>query len=383
MVRILGSRNIDVDLARRAYQRLEFSRSELTGSVGDLVTTLPIVVGLAALTDISLPHVLLVFGVFQLVWGIIYGLPLSVEPMKALAALAIAGSLSYPELAVAGVLLGGILVVLGVSGTLTTVERWIGKPVVRGVQLAVALLLFGTGIDLAVDGPLLAALGVMIAATTFVVGYKKASAVTVLIVGGIIAISTTGLPAPSLPGLPPTPPVGAGLTIRTIDGVVAQLAVTLGNAAIATSLLVSELFNRDISADRLTRNMGVMNLVAVPLGGIPMCHGCDGVAAAHAFGARTGGANIIQGVGFIIVALFAGAAFVVAFPVPILGVLLGIVALELARTTRETEVIWLTVGVGVIGAAVNVALGLIGGALVYQWLRRTNRIDMVKESETR
>lgn len=164
--------------------------------------------------------------------------------------------------------------------------------------------------------------------------------------------------------------------MRTIDGVVAQLAVTLGNAAIATSLLVAELFERDVSADRLTRNMGVMNLVAIPLGGIPMCHGCDGVAAAHAFGARTGGANVIQGAGFVFVALFAGAAFVMAFPVPILGVLLAIVALELARTTRETEVIWLTVGVGVIGAAVNVALGLIGGALVYQWLRRTNRIDM-------
>ena len=359
-----------------AYQRLEFSRSELTGSVGDLVTTLPIVVGLAALTDISLPHVLLVFGIFQIIWGVAYGLPLSVEPMKALGALAIAGSLSYSELALAGVVLGGLLVVLGVTGALTIVEQWIGRPVVRGVQLAVALLLLEAGVTLSFDGPVLAGLGVLIAATMVALGYKKASAVAVLGVGVMIGLSTTGLPAPSLPGLPPTPSIGAGFTIGTIDGVVAQLAVTLGNAAIATSLLVAELFERDVSAGRLTRNMGVMNLVAIPLGGIPMCHGCDGVAAAHAFGARTGGANVIQGIGFVFIALFAGAAFVMAFPVPILGVLLAIVALELARTTRETEVIWLTVGVGVIGAAVNVALGLIGGALVYQWLRRTNRIDV-------
>lgn len=376
MVRLFDQESTGVTPIRHAYQRLEFSRSELTGSIGDLVTTLPIVVGLAALTDISLPHVLLVFGIFQIIWGVAYGLPLSVEPMKALAALAIAGSLSYSELAIAGVVLGGLLVVLGVTGALTTVERWIGRPVVRGVQLAVALLLLETGVALTLDGPVLAGFGVLIAATMVALGYKKASAVVVLGVGVMIGLNTTGLPAPTLPGLPPTPSIRAGFTMRTIDGVVAQLAVTLGNAAIATSLLVAELFERDVSADRLTRNMGVMNLVAIPLGGIPMCHGCDGVAAAHAFGARTGGANVIQGAGFVFVALFAGAAFVMAFPVPILGVLLAIVALELARTTRETEVIWLTVGVGVIGAAVNVALGLIGGALVYQWLRRTNRIDM-------
>lgn len=55
---------------------------------------LPLVVALALLTQVSLPHVLVAFGVFQIVWGVRYGLPISVEPMKALAALAIAGALS-------------------------------------------------------------------------------------------------------------------------------------------------------------------------------------------------------------------------------------------------------------------------------------------------
>jgi hypothetical protein len=357
------------DGIRRAYQRFDFSRSEITGSVGDLVTTLPLVVALAALTDISLPHVLLVFGVFQIIWGVVYGIPLSVEPMKALTALAIAGSLSYSELAVAGVLLGIILIALGATGVLTAIERWIGRPVVRGVQLAVALLLLETSVSLALDGPLLAGVGVVITVCLFGLGYYKASAGAVFAVGGAIAVSTVGLPTVSVPGIPPTPPFGAGLTFSTLDGVVAQLAVTLGNAAIATSLLIADLFDQDVSADRLTRNMGLMNLTAIPLGGIPMCHGCDGVAAAHTFGARTGGANIIQGLGFIIVALFASVTFVTAFPLPILGILLGIVALELSRATHESNSPWLTVGVGVVGATVNVALGLIAGAFVYWWLR--------------
>lgn len=357
------------DGIRVACQRFDFSRSEITGSVGDLVTTVPLIIALTALTDISLPHVLLVFGVFQIIWGVVYAIPLSVEPMKALAALAIAGSLSYSELAIAGMVLGIVLIGLGAAGVITTIERWIGRPVVRGVQLAVALLLLETGISLALDGPLLAGVGVVITVGLFGLGYYKASAVAVLAVGGAIAVSTVGLPTVSVPGIPPTPAFGTGVTLSTLDGVVAQLAVTLGNAAIATSLLIADLFDQDVSADRLTRNMGLMNLTAIPLGGIPMCHGCDGVAAAHAFGARTGGANIVQGLGFIIIALFASAAFVTAFPLSILGILLGIVALELARTTHETNSPWLTIGVGVIGATVNIAFGLIAGALIYQWLR--------------
>ena len=348
------------------FKNLDFSCSEITGSVGDLVTTLPLIVALGALTDISLPHVLLVFGVFQIIWGIVYGIPLSVEPMKALSALAIAGSLSYSELAIAGVILGIVLIALGASGVLAAIERWIGRPVVRGVQLTVALLLFNTGVSLALDGPLLAGVGIVITVCLVGLGYYKTSAMAVFAVGGVIAASTVGLPTISVPGVPPLPPFRTGFTPNMFDGVVAQLAVTLGNAAIATSLLITDLFNQDVSADRLTRNMGLMNLVAIPLGGIPMCHGCDGVTAAHTFGARTGGANIVQGFGFIIVSLFASSTFLTAFPLPILGILLGVVALELSRTTHESSSPWLTVGVGIIGATVNVALGLIVGALVYQ-----------------
>ncbi len=68
----------------RSGSDLEFSASELAGALGDSVTVLPLLVALGATTSVSLPHVLVGFGVFQIVWGVYYGLPLSVEPMKAL-----------------------------------------------------------------------------------------------------------------------------------------------------------------------------------------------------------------------------------------------------------------------------------------------------------
>lgn len=92
--------------------RLEFDRRELTGEIGDSVTVIPLIVALALLTEVSLPHVLVGFGVFQVLWGVAYGLPISVEPMKALAALAIAGALTYAELALAGLALAIVLLAI-------------------------------------------------------------------------------------------------------------------------------------------------------------------------------------------------------------------------------------------------------------------------------
>ena len=175
----------------------ELRRGDFTGAIGDTITTLPLLVALALLTPISLPHVLIAFGVFQIVWGGWYGLPISVEPMKALAALAIAGGLSYAELSLAGIVLGALLLAIGLTGTLGVVERWIGEPVVRGIQLAVALLLFETAIDLAVVDVTMAAVGVFVAAVVVVVGYRRSSAIAVLVVGVAIAIASAGVGPPA------------------------------------------------------------------------------------------------------------------------------------------------------------------------------------------
>ncbi|UPM44872.1 putative sulfate/molybdate transporter [Halocatena salina] len=66
---------------------VRFSGGGFTGAIGDSVTVIPIVVASATLTELSLPHLLLGFVAFQIVWRPYYGLPMPVEPIKALAAL--------------------------------------------------------------------------------------------------------------------------------------------------------------------------------------------------------------------------------------------------------------------------------------------------------
>ncbi|PAU83055.1 sulfate transporter [Halorubrum salipaludis] len=353
---------------RRDETGVDFGRGALTGAIGDSITVIPLVVALALLTDVSLPHALAGFGVFQVVWGVRYGLPISVEPMKALAALAIAGALTYAELALAGLVLGVLLLAIGLSGTLARVERWIGEPVIRGVQFAVGLVLLETGIDLAIADPVLAAAGVAIAAAAALAGHGKASALAVAVVGIAVALVTAGVPAPRWPGAPPglsLAVLSGAVTRNTADGIAAQLAMTIGNAALATSLLFADLFDAEVTPDELSATMGATNLLAVPLGAIPMCHGCDGVAGKHAFGARTGGANVVLGVGYLAAVPFATPALLDAFPVAMLGALLAIVAVSLARNALDSENVALSVAIGLVALATNLGVAFLLGIVAH------------------
>ncbi len=349
---------------------VQFDAGELTGALGDSITVLPIVVSLALVTPLSLPHALVGFGVFQILWGLVYGIPLSVEPMKALAGLAIAGAVSFGELVAAGLLAGIVLLLAGRFGWIGVIERAVDLPVVRGIQLAVALLLGVTGVRLALESPLVAAAATVVVVLVAFAGYRNASALVVLALGGLAAVAIAGIPSPTLPDAVAFAGGGPTLSFGALEGAVAQLAMTVGNAAVATALLCSDLFDRDVSADRLAESMGVMTLAALPIGGLPMCHGSGGLAGKHAFGARTGGANVILGVGYLGLALVAGV--LLAFPMAMLGVLLVLVGVELARTALSGEDRLLVVAVGVLGAVVNIGAAFVAGAVAARALRKSD-----------
>lgn len=347
-----------------------FVSREVTGAIGDSVTVLPIVVAVAALTDLSLAVMLIWFGIFQLVWGLYYGLPLSVEPMKAVAALLLAGVITTGEFLVAGVLAGGVLLLLGTTHTLDRLDPHIGMPVIRGIQLAVALLLLQTGVELGLSNPLVAGGATVVALTVVAAGYRNLSALVVLVAGGLLVSLQTGLPAMSQPAIE----FGASLsssavTMRSVEATVAQLAMTIGNAAVATSVLLHDFFDREVSPDELSTSMGVMNLVAIPAGGLPMCHGSGGVAGKYAFGARTAVANVVLGIVYVGIAL-AAVGLVAAFPLSMLGVVLVMVAIQLGYAGLQTTQRGFVIGVGLLGAFVNVGVAFVVGTGLYLLLTR-------------
>ncbi|MFC5367254.1 putative sulfate/molybdate transporter [Salinirubrum litoreum] len=367
------------DLARPAETTVAFSRSEAAGAIGDSVTVLPLVVAVGALTELSLAVALGWFGLCQIVWGLYYGVPISVEPMKALTALLLAGTVTTDEFLLAGLVVGLVLLVVGATGTLGRIGDYVGTPVVRGVQFGVALLLLETGLHIGLGDPRLAGLGVVAAGGLAALGRGKLTALAVLVVGGLVAVLSPGgvvpvdlggLSAPSLdtPGTPALPSFTlptTGLSVAAAEAVLAQVAMTVGNAALAASILLADYFDREISADDLSISMGQMNLTAVPFGALPMCHGSGGIAGKYAFGARTAGANVLLGLGYLAVAVWA-AGLVAAYPVSMLGVVLALVALQLARTSlRETDAVPLVLGVGLLGLLANLGVAFVVGTVVH------------------
>jgi MFS superfamily sulfate permease-like transporter len=122
--------------------------------------------------------------------------------------------------------------------------------------------------------------------------------------------------------------------------------------------------------------MGIINLVTPWFGGMPLCHGAGGLAGQYYFGARTGGANIIEGLLEIAMGLFLAnsiAALFAAFPVAIVGAMMFLVGIELTKFARDVR--WgldllplgVTVGVSLLS---NMAFGFLAGVAVDGLCRR-------------
>src|SRR4051812_18753652 len=95
--------------------------SECSSACGDLGTFIPHVVGAMTVAGLAPAGVLLGFAVFLIGTGLFYGLPLPVQPMKAISAVILTGGLSPGEVAAAGIMTGVVLLLLGFTG-------WIRRP---------------------------------------------------------------------------------------------------------------------------------------------------------------------------------------------------------------------------------------------------------------
>lgn len=56
--------------------------AEISGSLGDLGTLLPLMIALAAKGYIDLGSTLVFSGIFNVLTGVVFGIPLPVQPMK-------------------------------------------------------------------------------------------------------------------------------------------------------------------------------------------------------------------------------------------------------------------------------------------------------------
>jgi len=126
---------------------------ELTGAFGDIGTFLPIVIGLTQLVGMDPGTILVMAGLANIATGLIFRVPIAVQPMKAIAALAIAGQLTANQAYAAGLATALIVLMLAGLGLIRWMDRLIPRSVISGVQLAVGLKLMLAALRTLRDDP--------------------------------------------------------------------------------------------------------------------------------------------------------------------------------------------------------------------------------------
>lgn len=379
--------------AYRALPRnVRFNRNELSGSFGDIGTDLPLIIGMIAACGLDPASSFIMFGLMQMMTGIAYGIPMPVQPLKAMAVLMISQKLPGGVLYGAGLSIGIVMLILTSTNILRWIVKVIPKSVVRGIQ-------FGLGLKLAmmaiknymqsdgITGYVLAGLGFIL--TIVFIGNKKyPPAIFVILLGAVYAcffsVDFTGLSAG----------FGAHLPVFNVPGradilngflllAIPQLALSISNSVIATKRTVEDLFpEKALTVNKIGWTYSLMNIINPFFSGIPTCHGTGGIAGHYNFGGRTGGSVVIYGSLFVVIGFFFSGdfgGFVKFFPMPILGIILLFEALALMSfikdITSSTKCFFVALVVALIAFALpyGYAIGLLTGILL-DFLIKKDRI---------
>jgi hypothetical protein len=372
-----------------SFLRVRFDRNELAGSFGDIGTDLPLIVGMALAAGLDGASVFIVFGILQILTGAVYGLPMPMQPLKAMAVLVITQKLTGSILFGAGIAIGVTMLVLTFSGGLTLLARWIPRCVVRGIQFGLGLSLASLALKNYV--PAIGGNGYALATAGFLVmivlwGNRQFPPGLLVIGMGIGYAFIDGLSlqaitdgfAVTLPVMhqPSFDDILTGFVVLALP----QIPLSLSNSVIATDQTVRDLFpDRKIGVRKIGLTYSLVNLAAPFFGGIPVCHGCGGLAGHYAFGARTGGSVILYGAFYLIVGLFFSGPLhevLKVFPLPVLGVVLLFEALTLlsfirdqGHSARELSIA-LLVGVMALALPQGFLVGLLAGTIVYYGFRK-------------
>ncbi|MGC8826600.1 MAG: putative sulfate/molybdate transporter [Anaerolineae bacterium] len=375
-------------LPKLSAPAIRFDRNEFAGAFGDLGTDLPLVVGVALAANLDGTSVLVMFGLMQILTGLRYRLPMPVQPLKAVAAIVIAQRVSAGVLYGGGLAIGILMLFLAVSGLIDWLARIVPKSVIRGIQFGLGLQLTTLALKQYVlsDGlPGYVLAGAAFVIALFLLGNRKYPAAVLIVAIGMVYALTLKVPVAAiiqgigfdLPKvhIPQPQDILTGFLLLALP----QIPLSLGNSILATQQIAEDLYQRRLTVRQISLTYALMNLINPFFGGIPTCHGSGGMAGHYAFGARTGGSVIIEGMLYLILGLFFGRAFDTAvgvFPLPMLGVILffeGLALMRLVRDVTTSSTDWtivLLVGLLAVSLPYGYLIGMIAGLITAYLFQR-------------
>jgi MFS superfamily sulfate permease-like transporter len=375
---------------------IKFDRNELSGSFGDIGTDLPLLIGIILASGIDTASALIMFGLMQVLTAVKYGIPMSVQPLKAFATIVIAQKLTGDVIFAGGLVIGVVMLLLTISGLIEKLAVLVPKPVVRGIQ-------FGLGIQLSMlaiknyicvgslEAYLLSCFAFMIGLV--LLGNRNyPPAIFIILLGVVYAVfqkdfhagailSEASLHLPKLNYHFRAADLWTGFFLLALP----QIPLSLGNSILATRQIVGDFFpEQKLTASKISMTYSLMNIFNPFFGGIPTCHGSGGMAGHYTFGARTAGSIVIYGSFFLVTGLFLSGSFqtiVKLFPLPVLGVILFFESLTLISlvkdVTGEKNDLFTALAVGLISAFLpfGYGIGLVCGLVLhYSRFPRLNQL---------
>jgi MFS superfamily sulfate permease-like transporter len=367
----------------------EFNLRELSGAMGDYGTLFPLAIGYIVVCGMDPAGMLLMLGLANIITGIVYKLPMPIEPMKVLAVIAIAEAWPPSLIYASAFGMGIIWLLMAMTGLMTWVSKITPKCVVRGIQVSLGAMLALQAFSMLSSWWLLGIISIVI--VLLLRENRYAPAALVLILLGVAIMFFQG-DLQKVTGINPRLPTLQFFTLGEVWQALvlagfAQVPLTATNAVISTSSLIKTYWpKKAVSERKLSLNMGTMNLVAPFFGGMPMCHGAGGLAGQYYFGARTGGANIMEGAIYITLgSLLASsiASLFDSFPTAIIGAMMFLIGLEMVKFVRDVP--WqvnelLPLGVTVaLSLVLNMAVGFLAGVCMYYLIK--NKVKERTEHE--
>ncbi len=363
--------------------RVKINRNELSGAFGDIGTDLPLIVAMLAVTDLNASGVLIIFGLMQVMTAFVYGLPMPVQPLKAVAMIVITQKISSEVIFGGGLAIGVVMLLLTVTGMLTLLNRLVPKTVIRGVQLGLGLQLCLLALTDYIPADNYT--GYVVAAIAFAIGVvlignkKYPPALFIIGLGFVYALISAPNVFQSISVTMPTLIMPKISIENVLTGFVLlalpQIPLSLGNSIFATNQLVNDYFpEKKMTVKKIGLTYSIINIVTPFVGGIPTCHGSGGIAGHYTFGGRTGGSAFIYGLFYIILGLLFSMnlpGILMIFPKPILGVILlfeGIALVMLVKdiiTEKKTFFIATLVGIMAIGLPYGYLIGMVTGTVIF------------------
>eukprot|EP01024_Parvocaulis_polyphysoides_P045735 TRINITY_DN4286_c0_g2_i1.p1 TRINITY_DN4286_c0_g2~~TRINITY_DN4286_c0_g2_i1.p1 ORF type:complete len:449 (-),score=53.78 TRINITY_DN4286_c0_g2_i1:595-1941(-) len=388
------------------------SLSEISGALGDLGTFLPLLIGLVVQTGLDFGTTLIGTGVYNILTGIQFGIPMPVQPMKTISAVALSeSSLTVTQICLAGIMVSGIVFLLGVTRLIVVITKHIPMSLVRGIQLGLGLNLAHKGFMMALQEKngdwantetiVMGSLTIAFILITIMppkednpqIQPKQPSssklpqspskkggfpaALIVVIFGLIYTLITHKSETQKLQFGPSTPdlifPISwEDVRVAAVRAALPQLPLTLLNSVVSVCKLSEDLFpEKPVGTAAVSVSVGLMNLVGGWVGVMPSCHGAGGLAAQVRFGAQSGVAVIFLGTVKVILGLLFGSSLFSLFqyfPKAVLGAMLLFSGIELASTAKDQRGSrnWLLVLITAAGClAKNTVVGFLAGIIAY------------------